>query len=162
MKQYSLTFFLFMGLGWAHVPSLTLEQAIDEAVRNNLDLAAERYSLNVAEARQITAALRPNPVLTLQGMSLDLLGTGFNAASPAGPNQFNAHTDFVIERGGKRADRIAFASEDRRLTELQIREVMRRLILDVQAGFVRRTAGPRRGDAGARQLEEPARDRRSE
>jgi cobalt-zinc-cadmium efflux system outer membrane protein len=136
MKKLSLFPFVFMGLAYAQSSSLTLEQAIEEAMRNNLDLAAERQSLNVAEARQITAALRPNPVLTLQGLTLDLLGSGFNINSPAGPNQFNAHTDFVFERGGKRAERIAVAAEDRRLVELEIREAMRRLIADVQAGFV--------------------------
>ncbi len=136
MKKYSLFAFVYIGLAFAQTPQLTLEQAIREAIQNNLDLSAERYSLSVAEARQITAALRPNPVLTLQGLTLDLLGSGFNASSPAGPNQFNAHTDVVLERGGKRAQRIAYASEDRHVVELQIRELARRLILDVQAGFV--------------------------
>ena len=136
MKKYSFFCLVYCGVAFAQTPSLTLDQAVQEAIQNNLDLAADRFNLSVAEARQITAALRPNPVLTLQGLSLDVLGSGFNPASPTGPNQFNAHTDFVLERGGKRNERIAFAAEDRRVVELQIREGVRRLILDVQAGFV--------------------------
>ncbi len=138
MKKYSFLCALVTGFlfGQTPAPPLPLEQAIQEAIQNNLDLVAERFSLSVAEARQITAALRPNPVLTIQGATLDLLGAGFNANSPVGPNQLNAHTDFIFERGRKRFERIALASEDRRLVELQIREVTRRLILDVQAGFV--------------------------
>ena len=137
MKKISFCFLLltYPALSQTAAP-LSIEQAIQEAIKNNLDLAAERFNLSVAEARQITAALRPNPVLTLQGATLDLLGAGFNPASPAGPNQLNVHTDFVLERGHKRAERIAFASEDRRLAELQIRELARRLILDVQSAFV--------------------------
>lgn len=120
----------------APVQVLTLDTAIREAVDHNLDLAADRYNIAVAEARQITAALRPNPVLTISGQSLDLLGARFNAASPAGPNQFNAHTDFVFERGSKRTERIRVAAADRNLTELELQENIRRLILDVQAAFV--------------------------
>ena len=77
------------------VPAVTLEQAIEEALAHNLDLAADRQSLGIAEARQITAGLKPNPILTLQGQTLALLGTHFIAASPAGPNHFNGHIDYV-------------------------------------------------------------------
>ena len=123
-------------VGALAVEPISLEQAIQEAIANNMELVAERFSLSVSEARQITAALRPNPILTVQAQSLELLGTRFIPASPAGPNQFNVHTDYVMERGHKRQQRIAFAAEDRRLVDLQIRELTRRLILDLQAGFV--------------------------
>lgn len=116
--------------------AVPIEQAVQEAIQNNLDLAAERLSLSVAEARQITASLRPNPVLTLSGQTLDLLGARFNANSPVGPNQFNAHTDFVMERGKKRLERMAVAAADRTLVELQLRDMVRRLVFDVQAAYV--------------------------
>lgn len=115
---------------------LTLEQAVREAVEKNLDLAAERLNVPVAEARQITAALRPNPVVTLSGAQLNLLGADFSSVSPLGPNQLNMHTDLPLERGRKREQRIALARQDKSLAELGVRETLRQLIGSVQNAFV--------------------------
>src|SRR5438093_13198995 len=45
--------------------TLAIEQAVQEALESNLGLLAERYNVTIAEARIITARLRPNPVLSL-------------------------------------------------------------------------------------------------
>jgi outer membrane protein, heavy metal efflux system len=82
---------------------VTIEQAVQEALDNNLSLLAERYNLTIADDRIVTARLRPNPVLSLGGDHLDLLGTGFNGQNGAGPPEASARVDFVFERGGKRA-----------------------------------------------------------
>ena len=50
---------------------LTLDQAIDEAVANNLNLIAERYNLSVAKARIITARARAKPNFSTEGDHLD-------------------------------------------------------------------------------------------
>ncbi len=115
---------------------LTLDSAVQEAIANNLDLAAEKLNVSVAEAREITARLRPNPVLTVSGQTLNLLGARFTPSTPLGPNQFNIHTDFPLERGHKREERIAVAKEERSLAELGVREVMRQVIASVQGAFV--------------------------
>ena len=115
---------------------LTLEQAVAEAISNNLDLAAERYNVSVARARETTAGLRPNPVATLSGMTLNTFGTTFSSDRPLGPNQFNAHTDFIMERNGKRAKRVEVAQADRGLAEFGVREVMRQVAYNVQSSFV--------------------------
>lgn len=116
--------------------SLTLDGAVREAIANNLDLAAEKLNVSVAEARAITAGLRPNPVLTVSGQTLNLLGATYSPDTPLGPNQMNIHSDFPIERGGKRQERIALAKEEKSLAELGVREVMRQVIAGVQSGFV--------------------------
>jgi len=115
---------------------LSLEQATQEAIANNLDLAVQKFNVSVAEARQITAGLRPNPILTVSGQTLELLNTRFNPLSPAGPNQFNVHTDYIHERGGKREERVEVAKQEKSLAELGIREMMRQLIAAVQNAFV--------------------------
>jgi len=116
--------------------AITLDQAIEEALAGNLELAAQRYNISIAEARMITARLRPNPVLTLAGDHLDLLGTGFSRENNSGPNEYSIRTDFLFERGGKRADRMAVAAADRSLAELGVRDLMRRVMYDVQSAFV--------------------------
>ena len=115
---------------------VTLEQAVREAIANNLDLAAERLNVAVADTRAVTARLRPNPVLTVSGQTLNLLGATFSPNTPLGPNQFNVHTDFPFERGGKRQERIAVAREEKSLAELGVRETMRQVIAGVQNAFV--------------------------
>src|SRR5690242_9020646 len=94
---------------------VTLDQAINEAMDRNLNLLAARYDVTVADARMITARLRPNPVLSLSGDHFDWLGTGYNAQNNAGPVEYAARTDFLLERGRKREARIAVASQDREL-----------------------------------------------
>jgi cobalt-zinc-cadmium efflux system outer membrane protein len=116
--------------------AVTLQQAIDEAIAHNLDLAVERFNVSVAEAKQITAALRPNPVLTLSGQTLNVFRLNLDSNSPLGPNAYTAHTDFVLERANKRQNRIEVARTERSVAELQTLEVMRQLIFNVQNAFV--------------------------
>lgn len=115
---------------------LTVDEAVREAIANNLDLAAEKLNVSVAEARQITAGFRPNPVLTVSGQTLNVLGATYSPNTPLGPNQMNIHGDFPVERGRKREERMALAKEDKALAELGVREVMRQVIASVQMGFV--------------------------
>src|SRR5262245_55536588 len=117
-------------------PSLTLDGAINEAIASNLNLIAERYNLSVAEAKIITARLRPNPVLTIEGDHLPLLGTEFNSINMAGPPEYAVRTDFILERGGKRDDRIAVAENNREVVQAQLQNTIRLLVLDVQNAFV--------------------------
>lgn len=115
---------------------LTLEVAFREAMSNNLDLAAERLNVSVAETREITARLRPNPILSISGQTLSLLGTRYFPASPAGPNQMNVRTELPIERGGKLQERAALARQEITLTELGVREFMRQVLASVQDAYV--------------------------
>src|SRR5437868_4760015 len=108
---------LFATILSAQTPPLTIEQAVQRAVTSNLDLAAQRYNVSVAEARQITASLRPNPVLTVSGQTLNLLGARYTPDSPLGPNQLTVHTEFPIERGHKREERAEVAKQEKSLAE---------------------------------------------
>ena len=74
--------------------ALTIDQALAEALAGNLDVAAARYGVSVAEARQVTASLHPNPVLTVATTHLDLLGTGYRGDNNVGLQR----CQFVRER----------------------------------------------------------------
>lgn len=128
---------LFAGAALLAQPApLTLEQATREALAQNLDLAAQRYNIPIAEAREITAGLRPNPVLTVNGQTLNFFGALYSSDSPLGPNQYNSHVDYTLERGHKREERIAVARQEKSLAELGVREMMRQVIFSVQCAFV--------------------------
>lgn len=115
---------------------ITLERALAEAMESNLSLLAERANVAIAEARLITARLRPNPVLSAGGDHLDLLGTGFDEINGAGPAEFNFRADFTVERGGKRQSRIAVAEYGRGVAELEFLDAVRSLRLEVQNAWV--------------------------
>ena len=115
---------------------LTIDQAVAEALEKNIGLLAERYNVSVAETRLITARLRPNPIVSLGGDHLDLLGTDYNEINKAGPQEFNFRTDFLLERGDKRRSRIEVAENAMTVAQLQLLNTMRSLVLDVQSAFV--------------------------
>src|SRR5262245_43841020 len=116
---------------------LTIQQAVSEALDKNLGLLAERYNLTIADARVVTARLRPNPVLTLDADTLDILGTGFNTqTNNGGPEAFAVRTDFIFERGGKRQARIEVAEGNRTVAQLQLLNTVRGIVLDAQNAFV--------------------------
>lgn len=117
-------------------PALTLDQVLDEALSRNLRLLAERFNISIGEARIIQARLKPNPVLSVGGNYLDVLGSGFDPGkSAAGPTEVNARVDYLLERGRKRQERIAVAEAAKAVSQLELLNSTRTLILDVQNGF---------------------------
>lgn len=111
---------------------LTVEAAVREAIDHNLTLVAERYSVGVADARIVTAGLRPNPVLTVSAM-LPTPQVFDNAVSP---REQIAHVDVPIERGQKRERRLDVARAAKSVAELQLLNTMRTIVLDVQSACV--------------------------
>ncbi len=115
--------------------ALSIEEAVAEAVRNNPALLAERASIPIAEARVLTARLRPNPTLSAGGANLDLLGTGFDEINGGGPTEIAVGAEFLFERGGKRQRRVEVAAVGRAVTELLFQDAVRALTLDVKTAF---------------------------
>lgn len=117
--------------------SVTINQAIEEAVEKNLDLMADRYNVPIAQARIITAQLRPNPIFSLEAGHLIYPFTPeFNKENAGGPNELAIRTDFIVERGGKRKRRIEVAQANRSVAELQLLNTVRTLVLNVESAFV--------------------------
>ena len=106
------------------------------ALEKNLGLLAERYNVPVADAKIVTAGLRPNPVFSAGLDYQDMLGTGFDAQNAAGPGEFNFRTDFTLEGGGKRRRRVEAAQAARSVTQLQLLNATRQVVLDVQSSFI--------------------------
>jgi cobalt-zinc-cadmium efflux system outer membrane protein len=112
-------------------PTVTVEQAVQEAVENNLSLLAERLNLTMADAAIVTARLRPNPVLSGSADHFDWLGTGFDEVNGAGPTEYAVRVDVPFERAHKRELRTAVATSARMVAEAQLADTVRRLKLDV-------------------------------
>jgi cobalt-zinc-cadmium efflux system outer membrane protein len=116
--------------------SITLDQAVKEAIDKNLNLLAEKYNISIADARILQAGLRPNPVFTYGQDYQNVFGTGVTNENNAGPPEWNTRVDFVLERGGKRERRVEVAQAQKSVAEYQLLNTIRQLTLDVQSAFV--------------------------
>lgn len=115
---------------------LTIDKAVAEALENNIGLLAERYNVSIAQARLITARLRPNPVLSLGSDLLDFPIINNPGNNPPGPPQYIVRVDVPVERGGKRDARIEIAQNSISAAQFRLRNAMRGVVLDTQNAFV--------------------------
>jgi cobalt-zinc-cadmium efflux system outer membrane protein len=130
------TFAVLLFAAGLRAESITLDQAVKEAIDKNLNLMAEKYNISIADARILQAGLRPNPVFTYGQDYQNVFGTGVTNVNNAGPPEWNTRVDFVFERGGKRERRVEVAQAQKSVAEYQLLNTIRQLTLDVQSAFV--------------------------
>jgi cobalt-zinc-cadmium efflux system outer membrane protein len=82
---------------------LTLRLFINEVARSNVDLAAQRYNVSIAQAQLIAARVSPNPIFS-GGGTRDVSGKQQPATETAGLSQ-------TVEVGGKRHFRVSVATK---------------------------------------------------
>lgn len=111
--------------------TLTLDQALDEALRKNLGLMAQRLNLSLSDAQIVAARVRPNPVL-----SLDVDHVNVAHLSHGDLTEAAARVDVPIVLGGKRDLRIEVAQADRRIAELQLEDAIRKLRMEVAGACI--------------------------
>jgi outer membrane protein, heavy metal efflux system len=117
---------------------ITLEQAIQLAAQHNHALEAARSTINQNVAQEVTANLRPNPVLSWDSQFIPL----FDLPQFTTPGYFNniAQFDFgvgyTIERGQKRQNRLQAARDQTTVTRSQVLDNQRTLAFNVGQQFV--------------------------
>jgi cobalt-zinc-cadmium efflux system outer membrane protein len=111
---------------------ITIDDAVRLALDSNPNLAAERLNVQVAQTAVQTASLRPNPVLTasLSRPETALVDAGIS------PDEEIVRGDFVFEGGGKRGRRIEQATLAKSVSELQVQNTARQLMLDAERAFI--------------------------
>src|SRR6476646_7145671 len=99
---------------------VTVDDAVEIFMRQNLELVAARYDIETAGAETLTARLRPNPLL-----SFGLSDLPVNLSGPLIKEQTDgdgvAHT---VELGGKRSKRIETADANSELARGQFQMVV--------------------------------------
>lgn len=131
-----------MGLGWAAWSQtapvrLNLDQAIQLALDHSPALAAERTQIPQSQAQEITAAIRPNPVLSWDALFLPLFNPGqITAAYLNNTAEYDASLAYTIERGHKRQARITAARDATTVVRSQVRDNERSLTFSVAQQFV--------------------------
>jgi cobalt-zinc-cadmium efflux system outer membrane protein len=112
---------------------LTLDAAIEQLVRENLDLRAKAIEIPKAEADVLTAGLRANPLLYMDVQQAPY--QGYSDRRPGGPTQYDVNITHPFDISGKRRARTAVASRARKVVEAQYQDSVRLAINDVAEAF---------------------------
>ena len=96
------------------------------ALANSPALAAARSQIPQSQAEEVTASLRPNPVLDWDGLYLPVFEPQHFSANYLNNNaEFDAGIAYTFERGGKRQARIRAAQAATSVVRAQVRDAAR-------------------------------------
>ena len=118
-------------------PRITLDRAIQLSLAHSPAMAAVRSQIPQSQANEVTAGLRPNPVLNWDGLYLpvfepDKLNHSFLNTS----SEFDGSVSYTWERGGKRQARIRAARDITTVVRSQVLDAGRGLAFAVAQQFV--------------------------
>lgn len=113
---------------------LTLDQAIDTLVHQNLGLRSRFLEIPQARADVLTASLRGNPVLYVDSQMIPY-GT-YSRSRPGGPTQYDVNITFPLDVTRKRQARTAVAERALQVLEAQYQDAVRLYIDNVYVAFV--------------------------
>jgi cobalt-zinc-cadmium efflux system outer membrane protein len=115
---------------------ITLDDAIQMALAHNHTLAAARSTIQQSEAQEITANLRPDPVLLGDAQFLPLFHPDQASADYVNSAaQFDLGVSYLFERGKKRQHRLAAAKDQTAVTRSQVADNERGLAFQVATLF---------------------------
>ena len=137
MLMRAISLLLLLGSAAAQTHTLTLDQAIDLALANNPTLKATRTQIDQNKAQEITARLRPNPVLQGDAQFLPIFNPSqFSSDNFNQTQQYDIGIGYLFERGGKRQRRLQAARDETELTRFQVRDAERNLAFSVAQQFI--------------------------
>jgi len=116
---------------------LSIDEAVDYAMKNNLDLKAKREELNVAKGNLTTAITYPfNPEISLEGRNLLSSGENEKTSYRFGEkNEYSLSISQTLETGGQRSLRKDIALKNEDIVQLEIVDMERLLTGEVKREF---------------------------
>lgn len=116
---------------------VTLDQAIDLALKHNHSLQAARSMILQNQAQEITANLRPNPTLNGDAQFLPIFApSDLNNTYLDNSAQFDLGVGYLFERGKKRQHRLQAAKDQTAVTVAQVSDNERTLTFNVATQFI--------------------------
>lgn len=117
--------------------TISLEDAIQMALTHNHNMLATRTTIGQSEAEEITANLRPDPVLMGDTQFLPLFQPGnFSSDYIDNTAQFDLGVSYLFERGEKRQHRLQAARDTTAVTRSQVADNERTLTFNVATQFI--------------------------
>ena len=116
---------------------ISLDDAIRMSLQHNHALQALRSTIQQSLAEEITANLRPNPVLGLDAQFIPIFQPSqFSSDYIDQQAQFDAGVGYLFERGRKRQHRLQAARDQTALTRSLVSDSERQLVYNVGQQFV--------------------------
>jgi cobalt-zinc-cadmium efflux system outer membrane protein len=113
---------------------LTLDEAIERLVRDNLDLNAKSFEIPQAKADVLTASLRANPILYAD---TQLVPYGrYTRSTPGGPTQYDVNVSQPLDLSRKRQARTEAAERAVNVLEAQYQDAVRLQIDNLYTAYV--------------------------
>lgn len=117
--------------------TVSLDDAIQMALRHNHNLLAARTTIQQSEAEEITANLRPNPVILSDWQFLPIFQPSqFSGNYLDNTAQFDLGVSYLFERGKKRQHRLRAARDVTAQTRSLVADSERGLAFSVASGFI--------------------------
>jgi outer membrane protein, heavy metal efflux system len=113
---------------------LTLDQAIERLIRQNLDLRSKAFEIPQAEADVLTAGLRANPILYSDVQCVPY--GSFSRARPGGQTQYDLNVSYPLDVTRKRQARTLVACQAKKVLEAQFQDATRVEIDNLYTQFV--------------------------
>jgi outer membrane protein, heavy metal efflux system len=126
------------GAGQTLPPAITIEQAIALAKKNNPTLNANQTLISQSKAQEITANLRPNPLLSWDLQYLPIFQPSLFGDSNYWETQaqYDVGVGYLFERGHKRQHRLQAARDITGVTESQVADAERTAVASATQQFV--------------------------
>lgn len=116
---------------------ITLDQAVQLALQHNHALLAARTTIQQSKASEITANLRPNPVLLGDALFIPFFQpSDMNSQFLDNSSEFDLGVSYLFERGKKRQHRLRAAQDQTAVTESQVADNERSLAFQVASQFI--------------------------
>ncbi len=115
---------------------ITLDQAIELALKNSPSIKAARTQIEQNQAQEITANLRPNPVLSWDSQFIPVFSADFSSDTLNNLQQFDIGVGYLFERGHKRQNRLQAARDQTAVTTAQVADTERTLVFNVAQQFI--------------------------
>jgi outer membrane protein, heavy metal efflux system len=117
--------------------TVSLDDAIQMALQHNHNLLAARTTIQQSEAEEITANLRPNPVILSDWQFLPVFQPSqFSEDYLDNTAQFDLGLSYLFERGKKRQHRLRAARDITAQTRSLVADSERGLAFSVASGFI--------------------------
>jgi cobalt-zinc-cadmium efflux system outer membrane protein len=117
--------------------TISLDDAIQMALQHNHNLLALRTTIQQNQAAEVTANLRPNPVLLGDSQFLPIIHPGqLNTDYLDNTAQFDLGVSYLFERGLKRQHRLQAAKDQTAVTRAQVSDNERTIAFDVATQFI--------------------------
>jgi cobalt-zinc-cadmium efflux system outer membrane protein len=116
---------------------IDMEQAIRLAIAHNHSLLAARTTIQQSRAEEVTASLRPNPVLFTDALFVPFFSpSSLNGSVLNTISEFDVGVAYTIERGHKRQARMRAARDQTAVAATQVTDDERVLTFNVAQQFI--------------------------